>query len=157
MQTAGSCTISHMNCSYSSDTMLLPRSQSKANKCFWSQVCPSSVTQRNRGTEGCGHLEDSSEGNTEVRIKVICTTCQSRHQQNLKSLELNLIITWDNQNEKSLSRVILMKAFFSLLIAKSFLCFVTFANRWQLCISHNKSVQYVFIIQSKNWLEINIY
>lgn len=39
-----------------------------------------------------------------LRVKAICPTCYSRHQKNLKSLEPDFIISWDNQNEKTLSQ-----------------------------------------------------
>lgn len=94
-----------------------------------------------------------------LRVKEICTTCPSGHQQNLNTLGPNFMIIWDNQNEKTLSQNhfdggLLFPLNYKIIFIFCYLCKQVI---WQLWISHTKSVQYVFIIQSMDWLEINIY
>lgn len=86
-------------------------------------------------------------------VKAICTTCQSRHQQNIKSLEPNFTITWENQNEKTLSQSHFDEGFLFPLNCKIIFIFCYFCKQiiWQLWISHTKSVQHVFIIRA--WID----
>lgn len=161
MQTASRCTISHMNCSYSPDIMLLPSLPVKGKWILFLesglsfQCCIKKQGKRRLWTPWRFFWREYRW----LRVKEICTTCQSRHQQNLKSLEPNFMVTWDNQNEKTLSQIPFDGGFLFPINYKIIFIFCYLCKQvvWQLWISHTKSVQYVFIIQSMDWLEINIY
>lgn len=69
------------------------------------------------------------------------------------SLEPNFIITWDNQNEKTLSQSHFDEGLLFPVNYKIICIFCYFCKQiiWQLWISRTKSAQYVFIIRA--WID----